>query len=155
MLALLGRAAAAGRRGPRVAFVTVATMWTAINGLLGVILIFGWTATRHVFMARNENLLQFDPLSLGLAALLPLAIMRGRAVDATRRLALAIGVISVLGLVMKVVPLFDQTNLAVIALTLPAHLTVAWAVRALTLASPVAPSPRRASAASAVARSAA
>ena len=150
---LLARATSVGRRGARLGFVTVATVWTALNGLLGVILIVGWTATRHVFMARNENLLQFDPLSLGLAVVLPLAVARGRATGAARLLSTGVAAIAVAGLAMKLTPWFDQTNIAVIALTLPAHLVIAWAVRARTAAPASAPAPTRDSAAAAVSRS--
>jgi len=155
VIGLLGIAAVSGRRGPRIAFVTAATTWAAINGILGIVLIFGWTATRHVFMARNENLLQFDPLSLALAVILPWAVMRGRAVGAARRLAVAIVVIALVGLALKLVPLFIQKNVAVMALTLPVHLAIAWVVRALPFAPASAPSPTSAAAAAAVSRSAA
>ncbi|HUQ83132.1 MAG TPA: DUF4105 domain-containing protein [Gemmatimonadaceae bacterium] len=135
LLALLSRAAQRGR-GARRAFATVATIWAALNGLLGVILIVGWAATRHAFMARNENLLQFDPLSLMLAALLPLAIMRGRSANLTRQLATIVAVVSIVGLAMKLLPWFAQVNVAVIAMTLPAHLVLAWAVRTLVAGAP-------------------
>jgi hypothetical protein len=154
VLGLLARFAISGRWAPRFAFVTVATLWSFINGLLGVVLIVGWTATRHTFMVRNENLLQFDPLSLGLAVVLPLAVMRGRATGVARRLANMIAVIAIVGLAIKLVPLFNQTNVAVIALTLPVHVVIAWAVRALTVATP-ANAPRRAPATAAMSRSAA
>jgi hypothetical protein len=143
-----------GGRLPRVTFTTLATLWTAINGLLGIVLIIGWTATRHVFMVRNENVLQFDPLALVLAVVLPLAISWGKAVNAARTLSMVVAVIAIVGLAMQVLPLFNQTNGAVIALTLPAHLALAWAVRALTSATEF--SPRHSAAArAAVSRSAA
>jgi hypothetical protein len=154
VIGLLGKAAVSGRRRFRIAFATVATTWAVINGILGVVLIVGWTATRHVFMARNENLLQFDPLSLGLAVILPFAILPGRGIGLARRLAVAVAVVSLVGLVLKLVPIFIQSNVAAIALTLPVHLAIAWAVRAVTLTPTSSPSPTTASAA-AVARSAA
>jgi hypothetical protein len=134
VIASLALAARSGRRSARIAFSTLATIWTALNGILGVILIVGWTATRHVFMARNENLLQFDPLALVLAVVLPLAVARGRAVGAARSLSLAILIVALLGLAIKLLPWFDQVNGEVIALTLPAHLAIAWAVLSLTVA---------------------
>jgi hypothetical protein len=154
LLFFLANAARSGARVPRIAFTTFATIWAALNGILGVILVIGWTATRHVFMVRNENLLQFDPLALLLAVLLPLAVARGKAVNAARTLSMIIAVIAIVGLAMKVLPWFQQTNGAVIALTLPAHLALAWAVRALTSAPAL--SPRHSAAArAAVSRSAA
>ena len=134
LLALLARLARNGRRSARLAFSTIATIWTALNGILGVVLIFGWTATRHVFMARNENLLQFDPLALALAIVLPLAVARGKAVGAARALSIAVLVIALVGLVMKVLPWFNQVNGEVIALMLPAHVAIAWAMLSLTVA---------------------
>ena len=154
LLFFLANAARGGGRLPRVGFTTLATVWAALNGILGVVLIIGWTATRHVFMVRNENLLQFDPLSLVLAVVLPLAISRGKAVNVARTLSMVVAVIAIVGLAMKVIPWFNQTNGAVIALTLPAHLALAWAVRALTSATEF--SPRHSAAArAAVSRSAA
>jgi hypothetical protein len=131
LLVVLARAAQSGRRAGRLAFITTATIWTALNGILGVILIVGWTATRHVFMARNENLLQFDPLSLLLAVLLPLAVSRGRSAPLVRLLSAIIAVVAIVGLAMKVLPWFDQVNVAVIAMTLPAHIALAWGLRTL------------------------
>ena len=155
LLAVLALGARSGGRAARLAFATAATTWTAISGILGVVLIVGWTATRHVFMARNENLLQFDPLSLALAVVLPMAIMRGRATDAARVLSMVVAVVAVLGFAMKLMPMFNQINVAVIALTLPAHLAMAWAVRMLTLAPRTVPAPRAKSARAAVSQSAA
>jgi hypothetical protein len=149
LLALLALASRGGNRASLRAFVTLATIWTALNGILGVILVVGWTATRHVFMVRNENLLQFDPLSILLAVVLPFALLRARAVRDARTLSKVIAGFAILGLVMKVVPIFNQVNGEVIALTLPAHVVVLWAVLALTVEP--APAARRASAAAAVA----
>jgi hypothetical protein len=143
-LGTLARGASAGRRAARIAFASLATIWAAVNGILGVILIVGWTATRHVFMARNENLLQFDVLSLALAVVLPLAIARGRAVRPARTLSIVIAAIALFGFAMQALPWFNQVNGEVIALTLPAHLALAWCVVALTLASEPAPARRSA-----------
>jgi Domain of unknown function (DUF4105) len=132
LLALLARAALAGRRVARIAFTTIATIWAAISGILGVALVIAWTATRHIFIGHNENILQFDPLSLILAVVLPLAIARGRAVGAALTLTRVIAVVSLLGLAMQLLPWFNQENGAVIALALPANLALAWAVAELT-----------------------
>jgi len=138
ILGLLARAARNGRAG-RIGFSVAGTTWAALNGLLGVIFIVGWTATRHAFMARNENLLQFDPLSLVLAVLLALAVSHGRAAGLVRTLSTVVAVVAVLGLALKLLPWFNQVNVAVIALTLPAHLILAWAVRSLPVTVPTRP----------------
>jgi len=155
ILGALARGAGAGKRAARIGFTTLATIWTALNGILGVILVVGWTATRHVFMARNENLLQFDALSLGLAVVLPMALTRARSVRAARKLSVVIAAIAVVGFAMQILPWFNQVNGEVIALTLPAHLALAWSVLALTVAPETAPSRRGAAAQPVPSRSAA
>jgi hypothetical protein len=146
LLGALARGASAGKRAARIGFTTLATIWTALNGILGVILIVGWAATRHVFMARNENLLQFDVLSLGLAVVLPIALIRARSVRAARNLSVVIAAVAVVGFVIQILPWFNQVNGEVIALTLPAHLALAWSVLALTVAPETAPARRGAAA---------
>ena len=129
-LVLLARAARTGGRLARTGFATAATVWAALGGVLGIVLVIGWTATRHVFMAHNENLLQFDPLSFALAVVLPFAFARhAGAARVARILSAAVAGIAVVGFAMQLLPWFDQTNGAVIALALPAHLALAWAVR--------------------------
>ena len=102
----------------------------------------GLTPTLLDLMARNENLLQFDVLSLALAVVLPLAIARARAVRAARTLSIVIAAIAFVGFAMQILPWFNQVNGEVIALTLPAHLALAWCVLALTLAPETAPARR-------------
>ena len=93
-------------------------------------------------MARNENLLQFDVLSLALAVVLPIALARARAVRLARTLSIAVAAIAFVGFAMQLLPWFKQVNGEVIALTLPAHLALAWCVLALTLAPVTAPARR-------------
>jgi hypothetical protein len=150
-LAALARAARGGRRVARIAFTALATAWAALGGVLGVLFIVGWTATRHVFMARNENLLQLDPLSLALAAVLPLAVASGRAAGAARTLSAVIAAVAVAGFAMKLLPWFDQVNGEVIALTVPVHLALAWAVRVLVVHREPSPARKAAAARAAVA----
>ena len=138
---MLTRAANGGRRAARIALAALTTTWAALAGLLGGILIVGWAATRHVFMAWNENLLQFEPLSLGLAVVLPLAISHGRAVHTAQRLSLVVALIALLGFVMQLFPGVDQVNGAVIALALPVHLALAWSMRAIQPVAATSPMP--------------
>ena len=155
VLVLLAWSARGGARAARIAFTTLATIWTALNGILGAILIIGWTATRHVFMLHNENVLQFDVLSLALAIALPLAMGRRRAVGAARVLTALIAMIALVGFVMQALPWFNQVNGEVIALTLPAHLALLWAVRVLTPVTTSVPRPAGAASRPAMSSSAA
>jgi hypothetical protein len=132
LLAVLAQAARTGQRAARIAFTALASIWAAVNGILGLALVIAWVATRHVFIGHNENILQFDPLSLVVAVVLPLAIARGRAVGVARTLTKVIAVLALVGLVMQLLPWFNQVNGAVIALALPAHLVLAWAIAVLT-----------------------
>ena len=155
LLAILSRPAAAGSWGARIALGVVGTAWAAVVGILGTAVLALWTLTRHVFTQRNENLLQFDPLALALAVLLPLVLLRarsGRAAPALRAVALAVAALSVAGLALKLFPAFYQRNAEVIALALPTHLAMAlaaWRVtapRSAVAVDPAATAPRHQSA---------
>ena len=113
----------------RVAFGLVAGGWELLAGLGGAVVAGLWSLTDHVMAYRNENLFQINPLALALALMLPFAIRSPRAGRAAERLALVVAGLSLLGLALKVLPGFDQTNMQVIALALPAHLGVAAGLR--------------------------
>jgi hypothetical protein len=151
VIAALAATARRGSRAARTGLAVVSATWAAVSGILGVLLIVGWTATRHSFMAQNENILQFTPLALALVVLAPLAISRGRAVNAAQTVAALAVVIAIVGLVMQALPWFDQVNGDVIALALPPHLALVVAVRSAAAVRSPAPN-RTAAAASAVAR---
>ena len=111
-------------------FVLVAGLWSLAAGLSGLVMIVSHF-TAHEFMHWNENFLQANPLSLVLAVALVPAVFTGRWRRlATRTAQLAAGV-SVLGLTMQVVPGIDQVNGYHLAVTVPAHLAVAWGVKAM------------------------
>jgi hypothetical protein len=126
---LLSRGA---RRSPvaRAGFLFVVAGWTLLAGLAGLVLAGLWGLTDHVMAYRNENLLQLSPLALLILPVLFGAVRgaqgRGRAAFA---MAGAVAGISGLGLVVKLLPGFDQVNGSIIALALPAHLGVAVALR--------------------------
>jgi hypothetical protein len=126
--AWLGRVARRESSG-RVAFGLVAGGWALLAGLGGVVLAGLWSLTDHVMAYRNENLFQINPLALVLALVLPFAIRSPRAGRVAEALALVVAGLSILGLVLKVLPGFDQANVQVIALALPAHLGVAAGLR--------------------------
>jgi hypothetical protein len=131
VLAVLGRW---GRRssGGRLAFGIGATTWTFFTGLVGLALAALWALTRHDFSYRNENLLQLNLLALALSFVLPRAVARGGAGHrAAMVLAGGTALVSAAGLLLKVLPAFDQANQTVIALALPVHLGVLAGLRAL------------------------
>ncbi len=109
------------------AFLPVATLWMLLVGLLGAFMLVEWVTSYHRAAYSNENLLQFNLAALALAIVLPSGL-RGKAWarGPVRFLAGAVAGLSVLGLVLKPVPVFFQHNLEIIALLLPTHLAV-WA----------------------------
>jgi hypothetical protein len=134
LLAVLGVRASRGGRGARIGFITIGTTWCVVAGIVGTVMALSWLATDHVFMYRNENLLQLSPLSLLAGLLLPWAIARG-----FRRPAAAVAVrvvagLSIAGFVLQALPGLDQVNGETIALALPVHLGLAFGVWALTTA---------------------
>ena len=129
LLAVLGVRAAAGGRGARSGFAVVGAFWGLLAGTMGLLLAIAWTATRHIFWYRNENLFQLSPLSLLLVALVPLAVYRPRWRRAAFVVAACGAALSVLGIVLKALPAFDQRNLAVVLLALPVHAALVWALR--------------------------
>jgi hypothetical protein len=136
------RIMAISRRGAAWGLAIVAMAWSLACGVIGVLLVLAWTATRHVFWAWNENLFQASPLSLLLVVLVPMALLRGRHERAARMAALAVLALSVLGMLLSLIP-GGQENRAIVALFLPVHLSLAWAL-ALPIVAP--PSAKRAAA---------
>ena len=129
------RVMAVSRRGAVWGLALVASAWSLLCGLIGVILILAWTATRHVFWAWNESLFVASPLSLLLVVLLPMALLRRRAARVARTVAIAVVALGLIGLVLALLP-GGQENRAVVALFLPVHLVIAWSVLRPTIAAP-------------------
>lgn len=148
MLALAARGGAVGNRPARWTFALVGGLWSLAIGIAGTALVLSWFLTDHTVLRFNENALQLSPLSLPLALLIPAAVF-GRGSRLARHLAVAAAALSVAGMVLQVIPLFDQVNGVVIALVLPVHIADAWGVVELVasdrvgrdLAAPVAAGP--------------
>lgn len=127
LIAVLG--ARAQRGGSRRALAAAVGSWSLVAGVLGTLILGLWVGTEHVFTYRNENVLQMTPLSLALAVLAPLAVLRGRAAGAAAGIAFAVAALSLLGFAAQALPALDQLNGPIVALCLPAHLATAWALR--------------------------
>ena len=104
---------------------TLLGFWALVTGLLGVVLTLLWSVTNHVIAHGNENLLLFNPLWLVLAVLLPMFVWSGKATRPTRVVCAIVVTTSVMALVSHLVGLSAQTNMPLIALTLPPALAVA------------------------------
>lgn len=129
LLGLLGRAAPASGAA-RAGLALLGGAWSLGAGVVGIVLLLAATATRHVFWGANANLLVFSPLSLALAALVPLALLRGRGATAARGVAAGVVLASAAGGLAAV--LGGQPFAATLALAAPAHAALYWAVRHAT-----------------------
>jgi hypothetical protein len=134
LLVALAASGAGGRKAGTVAFGLLAGLWITLWGVIGTLIVFLWTLTDHVFTYSNENLLQATPLHFVWALALFGALLSGNWEGAARwgRRLLAL---SLAGLVLQVLPVLDQVNGNVLALTVPTFLAVVWGARALADAS--------------------
>ena len=132
LIAGAGWRAARGGRGARLGAGVVFSLWSLVAGVLGLLLFLLWTVTHHTFAHRNENLLLVHPLWFALVVLAPLAAIRQRDSTATRRLVYLFAALALVAPLLHLVGLSRQSNLEIIALTLPPILAMAWAVHHLT-----------------------
>jgi hypothetical protein len=124
-------AAGAGResRAARTLLLATGTLWSLLTGVAGAILAGLWALTDHTVAARNENVLQATLFALVVGSVLPAALRdRPRAVRTARVFGWMVGGLSLLGVLLKVIPAFDQVNGQVLALFVPANLGLALAV---------------------------
>lgn len=128
LIILLVRSGEAGSRPATVSAAALTAVWTLLSGFFGLVVLSAWLLTEHTFMGMNENLLQFNPLSLALFLLAPFAIGLGKVTRGATRLATLIAMLSLLGFVLQGVPAWNQSNGEIIALALPLNLATAWAV---------------------------
>jgi hypothetical protein len=129
---LLGRSSFNGGP-PRAVLAVLGSCWSLLLGVVGLVLLGMWALTNHTIAYRNENLLHINPLALGLAVLLPALVYGGRWVARPARvLAMTLAGLSVAGVLLKVLPWFSQDNWSLIAVLLPAHLSIAWVVSSLS-----------------------
>jgi hypothetical protein len=115
------------RRSAAWGLALFGSAWSLISGMLGVILILAWAATKHVFWAWNENLFLFTPLSLLLIFLIPASILSSRYERGARMTAAVVAALGLIALLLAVIP-GGQENGAIVALFLPVHLAFAWAL---------------------------
>ncbi|OJT18019.1 hypothetical protein BO221_41730 [Archangium sp. Cb G35] len=133
----LGRSG--GARAPRILLGLQNLLVGLVAGIPGLALFIMWLFTDHTVTYRNENLFLANPLTL-LAVPLGIQLMRGspRALERLRRLWRTLAALGVLGLVLKVLPTFDQDNWRLIALLLPLSMGLEGACTLARLAAPSA-----------------
>jgi hypothetical protein len=133
---LLGFGGSAARRLGGVVsglWRTGATLFALVTGIAGLVLVGLWAFTDHVIAYWNENVLQLTIVALGLALLLPFAsAKRPRILRAVRVLGMIVAGLSLLGLALKLLVLFNQHNIEVLALLVPANLGLAFGIKRVT-----------------------
>jgi hypothetical protein len=114
-------------RRPRVLAAGALVFWL-LGGLLGLLMVFLWGFTEHRFAWANHNLLLLPPLAL-LLLHGGWRIARGRdAGPMFRALAWAMALAAVIALFLHLLPVLPQRNAHWIALLLPVHVALAWAL---------------------------
>ncbi len=128
LLYLLGRLH--GMRAARLGFAVLATAWSLLCGVCGLILLALWFLTQHWAGWHNENLLLLNPLCL---LLLPTWVLWARASWKPRpwarlliRIVVALGLFSML---LRWMPGCYQANLPWILLLLPPHMALLESAR--------------------------
>lgn len=125
-LLFLGLGHVAGRnRAACIVLAVTAFAWTALVGVLGVIIGSLWAFTDHTSTWANENLFAVNPIWLVVAIMLLPALLARRA---RRAAAIVTGVgalIAVIGVVIQVLPSFYQQNGEILAATVPAQIALA------------------------------
>ncbi|HEY0997354.1 MAG TPA: DUF4105 domain-containing protein [Gemmatimonadaceae bacterium] len=110
----------------------VGSLWAFVTGVLGVILLLAWIATRHQFWYANENLLLVNPITLPLAVLIPLAVRRPRWGGPAFAIATVNIVLACAALLLKV-DRASQDNMGVIMLMFPMHVGMVLATAQLRM----------------------
>lgn len=120
-----------GRKPPlgrRLLFALPLGAWTTLTGFLGLLFMFFWTLTDHEVAYANENLLQVSPLTAAFPVIaIGLILDRRWARAGFKWLAFACAAMSLLGLLLKILPWFDQVNGAMIAFLMPVWVGLAAA----------------------------
>ncbi|MGE5612043.1 MAG: DUF4105 domain-containing protein [Bacillota bacterium] len=119
-------------RMARRMLAVVSGLWLFVIGVMGTFSAGVWLFTSHVAAYRNENLLQFSPVALPLAVVVPALVFGAGWARRWSKVTLYgmafVAGSSVLGLLLKVLPWFGQVNGEMIALVLPVYLALVGVV---------------------------
>jgi hypothetical protein len=126
LVLLLGHWGRDGKRLPRIALGGLHVLLGLTWGTLGVFLFVVGLFTNHTVAHRNENLFFINPVTF---ALLPLGAMlmfgSSRAKRGLRWTCTVLAALSVLGVMVKVLPPFNQDNWNIIAIAAPVNVALA------------------------------
>ncbi len=116
-------------RAPRVLLALVVGAWYLVGGVLGTLLLLAGTVTKHApYMGSNLTLLQLNPLLLVASIVVPVALARHRRTRGAMGVSALIALMSLVGLVLRAVPVLSQQNGVILAVIVPVHVALALAV---------------------------
>lgn len=128
----------AGSMPARWTVGVIGTVWSLLAGVTGMLLLCADLFTRHaVYMGHNVNVLLATPASLALAVLIPFALRTAaspRLIHAVRSLAIFVAAASILAVLLRVIPPLAQENRPLLALAVPVHAALAFALWRATIA---------------------
>jgi hypothetical protein len=117
------------RKIARVLLGAGVMIWYAIAGITGTALLLAATVTKHVpYMGANNTLLVVNPLALVAAVVVPLALWRTQRTRTAAGVSTAIALLSVAAIFLQFVPALQQRNGLVLAVMVPVHVALAFAV---------------------------
>ena len=123
---ILGYGTRSGKKIARILLATVGSVWGFLSGLFGLVLLLIWLVTEHRFGHWNENLFQYNPLSLVMGMAFVILMFRGRFPKWGIWALNGVAGLSLLGYLIQIVPGMNQVNGEAIALALPIHLAFLW-----------------------------
>lgn len=120
------------------AIAALGTFWSLLAGVGGLLLLFAGLFTRHsIYMGHNVNVLLATPVSLALAFMIPFALRKGASpkfLSAVRSLGVFAAAAAVCAVLLRVAPAVAQDNRPLLALAVPVHSALAFALWRLTTA---------------------
>jgi len=126
--ASLGYASAAGKKWAGIVLALGGGLWSLASALLGTLLLLIWAFTEHRYGHWNANLLQYNPLSFVSMIFFFILLVKGRLSKKGLLVLKVVTGLSILGLLIKLIPIFEQGNGEAIALALPVHLGLMWGI---------------------------
>jgi hypothetical protein len=128
----------AGSPAARWSIAAIGSLWSLLAGIVGLLLLCAELFTRHAaYMGHNVNVLLATPVSLALVLMLPLAMRAAaspRLVRATRSLAVFAAACAGVAVLLRPIPWFAQDNRPLLALAVPVHAALAFALWRVTKA---------------------
>ncbi len=142
VVAGLGKAARGGSKLARVALGLGLSGVSALLGFFGLFFLFVWFFTDHVAGYGNENIFVCTPFAwLVVGSGINVARGKPSSIAWAAKVVKAAAALALLGVVVKVLPWFDQDNWWFLAALTPPWVAAAWSLNELAKVTPPASAP--------------